>query len=235
MDDHEYADMIRQTMADLTKRLVNETDIDVALKRVTEASVELISGVHYADVLVISSPQDYRSLAPTSQLAVDVDRVQQRFQEGPCVDAAANSDAVVACDDLHQDARWPRFAAAAVALGVRSILSFPLYTYDSNVAALNLFGSQPDVFSEEARALGAMMATHAALVLLFHDKERQFKSALASRDIIGQAKGMIMERFDVDAVHAFELLVKLSQNTNTPVANIAAEIIARGSHSRPRA
>jgi AmiR/NasT family two-component response regulator len=74
-----------------------------------------------------------------------------------------------------------------------------------------------------------MLATHAAIVLIVDDKQRQFQSALASRDMIGQAKGMIMERFNVDAVRAFELLTRVSQNTNTPVANLAADIVARGS------
>ena len=74
-----------------------------------------------------------------------------------------------------------------------------------------------------------MFATHAALAIIAHNKELQFQSALASRDVIGQAKGRIMERFDVGAVRAFELMVKISQETNTRVADIAAQIVARGS------
>lgn len=73
-----------------------------------------------------------------------------------------------------------------------------------------------------------MLATHAATALIAEDKELQFRSALATRDMIGQAKGMIMERFNVDAVRAFELLVELSQSLNTRVAEVAAEIVARG-------
>jgi AmiR/NasT family two-component response regulator len=84
--------------------------------------------------------------------------------------------------------------------------------------------------------LAAILATHAATALIAESKQIQFASALASRDVIGQAKGMIMERFAVDAVRAFELLTKLSQNTNIPLATIAADLVARGSqgHSAGR-
>ena len=120
------------------------------------------------------------------------------------------------------------FADAAVAAGVHSLMSFQLYTHNSRMGALNLFGIKPDVFTAENEAIGAMLATHAATALIADDERLQFQSALASRDIIGQAKGMIMERFDVDAVRAFELLRKLSQNSNTRLASVAEELVSRG-------
>jgi hypothetical protein len=80
------------------------------------------------------------------------------------------------------------------------------------MGALNLFGVEPDVFTTDSEAVGAMLATHAAIAPIADDVRLQFQSALASRDIIGQAKGMIMERFEVDAVRAFEVLTRLSQD-----------------------
>lgn len=70
-----------------------------------------------------------------------------------------------------------------------------------------------------------MLASHAAIALLHDNRERQFKAALASRDVIGQAKGMIMERFRVDALHAFAMLTAISQETNTPVRDLAARLV----------
>jgi AmiR/NasT family two-component response regulator len=109
------------------------------------------------------------------------------------------------------------------------MLSFQLYFHDNRQAALNLVGLKPYVFNSDAEAVAAMLATHAAIALIAEDKQLQFQSALASRDIIGQAKGIIMERFSVDAVRAFELLRAISQNTNTRLADVAADLIARGS------
>lgn len=139
---------------------------------------------------------------------------------------AAGGDAMVKCNHLLDDPRWPTFAEAAATAGVSSMLSFQLYTHNARKGALNLFGRRPGVFGADAEAVGAMLATHAAIALLAHDKELQFRSALASRDVIGQAKGMIMERFGVDAIRAFELLTHLSQDSNTRVAQVAAEIVA---------
>jgi AmiR/NasT family two-component response regulator len=108
------------------------------------------------------------------------------------------------------------------------MMSFQLYTHDQRKGALNLFGLKADVYTAKDQAVGAMLATHAATAIIAHDRDRQFQAALASRDAIGQAKGMIMERFAVDATRAFDLLKKLSQDTNTPLVDIAAVLVARG-------
>ena len=135
---------------------------------------------------------------------------------------------MVMCNDLRDDPRWPSFAEAAVAAGVHSLMSFQLYTHNARMGALNLFGMKPDVFTAESEAVGAMLATHAATALIADDERLQFQSALASGDIIGQAKGMIMERFDVDAVRAFELLQKTFAGLQHPARTVAEEIVSRG-------
>jgi hypothetical protein len=107
------------------------------------------------------------------------------------------------------------------------MLSFQLYKDDNGGAgALNLFGRRKVGFDLETEAIGAMRATHAAVAIMATTERDQFQSALASRDIIGQAKGVLMERFHVDAVKAFVMLTELSQNSNTPLRAIAARIIA---------
>ena len=234
MDDREYSELIRKAMVGLTEKAAGPTKIDAILQNVTNAAVELIAGVHCADVLLISGPDLFRSLAATSQLAVDLDGMQRRFREGPCLDAAVGHS-VILCNDLGTDPRWPSFAKAATAAGVRAMLSFQLFTHNGRMGALNLFGLTPDAFTIESEALGAMLATHVANAFIADDRELQFKSALSSRDVIGQAKGMIMERFNVDAVQAFDLLTKLSQQSNTRVAELAAELVSRGSGAAPLA
>jgi transcriptional regulator with GAF, ATPase, and Fis domain len=231
MDDHAYAEVLRQTMTGLTKQFARPTNVDATLQTVTSSCVDLIQGVECADVLLISGPDLFRSVSATSKLAIDIDDMQKRFRQGPCLDAAVG-DSVVLCNDLREETRWPRFAEAAVAAGVHSLMSFQLFTHDSRIGALNLFGLKPDTFTAECEAVGAMLATHAAVVLIADDVRRQFQSALASRDTIGQAKGMIMERFNVDAVRAFELLTKLSQDSNIRVADIAEELVSRGAEPK---
>jgi GAF domain-containing protein len=214
-------------MEDLPRTFLRPVPLEDLLSGITRAAVHLIDGADCADVLLVSESDDFRSLAATRQLAIDVDGIQEQLCEGPCLDAA-DGDALVRCDDLQDDLRWPRFAKGAVAVGVHAMLSFQLYTHDKRKGALNLFGLKPGVFTAKDQAVGAMLATHAATAIIAHDRERQFQSALSSRDVIGQAKGMIMERFAVDATRAFELLKKLSQDTNTPLVDIATGLVARG-------
>jgi transcriptional regulator with GAF, ATPase, and Fis domain len=223
-------EVLRAAMAKLARNAASPVPIEETLATVTATAVELIDGVDSADVLIITDGE-FRSAAPTSEVAPQIDQAQERTGEGPCLDAIT-ADPIVRSSDLAEEERWPRFAAEAVAAGVHSVLSFQLYTHGADRGALNLFGFQPQVFSGEAETISAMLASHAAAALVAANRQHQFESALASRDTIGQAKGMIMERFNVDAVQAFELLRKLSQDSNTPLHRLAQELISRGPDHR---
>lgn len=222
--DEDYDRVLHTEMARLAKSVeLKDVAVEEILSSVTLAAVHLIDGVDCADVLLFDKG-DFRSMAPTAGLSCELDAAQHRLQQGPCL-AAAVADSTVRCTDLRYEVRWPEFAAAAVRLGVYSMLSFQLYTARVRSAALNLFGFAPHDFSFEAQAVGAMLATQAAVAFALGDKQDQFHSALASRDAIGQAKGIVMERFQVDAVQAFDLLRRLSQVNNTPLREVAASLV----------
>src|SRR6185437_12839887 len=128
--------------------------------------------------------------------------------------------------DLAADQRWPRYRRHALQqTPIRSILSFELYVDGSSMSALNFYAERPQAFNEESVELGTVYATHIALAWSIMRRQDQFRSALASRDIIGQAKGVIMERFNLDAVEAFELLTRVSQQSNTRLVDVAAALI----------
>ena len=219
----QFSNLLETTMIELTSAFSAHLDPDTALEHITTAAVDLVDGIDYADVMLIESGS-YRSVAPTAQVVVDLDETQMRLQQGPCLEAAT-SDAIVRAADLRQDQRWPDFAAAALERGVHSVLSFQLYTHRTGTGALNLLGKQPHALDIQSEATLAMLATHAAITLLAARKEVQFESALASRDVIGQAKGIIMERFKLDASRAFALMTKLSQDGNIPVRVLAQQLV----------
>ena len=215
---------LRAAMARLASSFpLSSGTLDDALVSVTSAAVELIRGVDHADVLLIEEDR-FASMASTAPLAEDVDAIQQRFREGPCLQAAIG-DSLIRCTDLRDEPRFPRFSAAATKLGIYSMLSFQLFHRRGAAGALNLFGSAPCTFTLEAETLGAMLATHAALAFSAVDTQGQFYSALATRDHIGQAKGILMERFNLDSMQAFEMLKRLSQDTNTPIRDLARRVI----------
>jgi transcriptional regulator with GAF, ATPase, and Fis domain len=219
----EYDESIRTAMAVLVGGFERDTAIERALSGVTASAVELVDGVDFADVMVINEGQ-WRSVSATAPLVVDLDAVQISLGQGPCL-AAAVGGAMIRCTDMDEDVRWPGFARAAVASGVHSMLSYQLLTRGNGMGALNLFGRAPRVESQSVEAIGALLATVATIALMTADRGEQFATALASRDVIGQAKGILMNHFKIDAERAFEMLRSLSQDDNTPLRIIAQQII----------
>ncbi|BBX37060.1 response regulator [Mycolicibacterium mageritense DSM 44476 = CIP 104973] len=210
-------------MAELAREVATPTSIDVVLKRVTATAVELIDGADVAGVLLIRG-RNFESHAITSELAEQLDRLQEELQEGPCYEAAVD-ELVVRTDDFRTETRWPAYSRMVVDIGVLSGLSFKLYTSSRTAGALNLFAFRPNAFSPDDEAIGSVLAAHAAVAILASRHDENLQSAIASRDVIGQAKGILMERFHVDAVQAFELLRELSQTSNVRLADIARRVV----------
>lgn len=201
------------------------------LAAVTAAAVDLIDAVDYAGITLVRKTHARRnaeleSAAPTSLVAAEFDALQDEHGQGPCLDAVW-TQTTVWIDDIATEDRWPQLmAAVAERTPIRSTLSIQLFTTGAELGALNPYSRTPHAFTETAEDLAINLATHAAIALSGARRGEQFRSALASRDIIGQAKGMLMERFAIDALQAFEILRTLSQDTNMPLAQVATELVA---------
>lgn len=211
-------------MAELARGLAAPRRLEQVLAEVTAMAVEVIPGADVAGVLLVKKGGEFESLADTDGLAAQLDKLQHDFGEGPCAEAALQ-ETIVRSDDLRSEPRWPKYAPAAVKLGVFSSLSFKLYTADRTAGALNLFGHRANVWDTESETIGAVFAAHAAAAILAGSHAEQLYSAVSTRDRIGQAKGIIMERFGVDDVRAFELLRTLSQENQMKLVDIAQRII----------
>ena len=217
---HELA----QRMAELARTVAGPRSVDEVLTEVSAEAKDLIPGVDAAGVLLIGKGGRFRSVGGTSDLPQRLDELQMRYHEGPCVEAAVD-ELIVRSDDLRTERRWPMYSAAAAALGVRSALSFKLYTSSQTAGALNLFALEPGAFDAEAETIGAVLAAHAAAAIIASRQSEQLESALSTRDRIGQAKGIIMERYNIDDVAAFDMLRRLSQDGNTKLTEIAEQAI----------
>ena len=211
-------------MSELARTLARDRTLDAVLSEVTAAAVELIPGVDTAGILLVKKHGEFDSLATTSELPHQLDILQMTFEEGPCVQAAL-ADTIVRTADFRTETRWPKYSPAVVEIGVLSGLSFKLYTGDRTAGALNLFGFKPRSWDTDAESIGSILAAHAAAAIVATQQEQQLKAALLSRDRIGQAKGIIMERFGVDDVRAFEMLRQLSQEQNTKLIEVAERVI----------
>lgn len=215
---------LAQRMAELSRSIAVPRGINDVLSAVTAAAVELIAGVDAAGILLIKKGGNFESLAGTSSLPHELDALQERFGEGPCMQAALK-ETLVRTDDFRAEPRWPQYGPAVVELGVLSGLSLKLYTADRTAGALNLFGFQPHAWDSESETIGMVLAAHAAAAVAASLEGKHLQSALLTRDRIGQAKGMIMQRYGVDDVRAFEMLQQLSQESNTRLSLVAEKVI----------
>jgi GAF domain-containing protein len=210
-------------MAEMARTTARSRTPEEILAEVTAAAVELIPGVATAGILLITK-DGFDSIAGTTELPHRLDELQMTFQEGPCVQAALE-DAVVRTDDFRHEHRWPKYSPAVVEIGVLSGVSFKLFTAERTAGALNLFGFEPRQWDNEAQTIGTVLAAHAASAILANRQTQQLQAALLTRDRIGQAKGVIMERYGVDDVRAFDMLRQLSQEGNTKLTEIAQRVI----------
>lgn len=216
-------------MAELARAVAAPRSVEDVLSDVTAAALQLIPGTDAAGVLMIGRGGRWDSFGVTSDLPHRLDELQMRFNEGPCVEAALDH-VIVRTDDFRSEDRWPQYSPAVVEVGVRSGLSFKLYTANRTAGALNLFSFKPNAFGGEDETIGTVLAAHAAAAILASREGEELNSALTTRDRIGQAKGIIMERYGVDDVRAFEMLRRLSQDSNIKLVDVATRVIeTRGS------
>lgn len=216
-------------MNDLARTLQQEnTSGTVALEAITTAAVQAVPGAVDAAIILIegrSDPQVAQVHTATSPRAQRLDELQAELHDGPCV-TAAWEQRTVHTPDMATEQRWPRFAARAVEAGVGSMLCFQLYVHRNKLGALDFYAPAAHAFTDESESTGEVFAAHVAAALAATQREQQLRDALTRRDAIGQAKGIIMERFHLDAARAFDLLTRLSQEENTKLHEIAARLAA---------
>jgi hypothetical protein len=199
-------------------------DLDHTLGRITAAAVEALPETDYASITILHVDGRLETVAPTDKLLLGVDAAQYELREGPCYDAA--SDAVhVASPDLAQDERFPRYAATAVAAGLRAQAGIRLFDAPKSRGALNLYARQVGAF-RELGALGELFQHQAAMAIDYAREIQNLREAVRTRTMIGTAVGIVMERYNLTDDRAFAFLTRLSQDGNMKLREVARRLIA---------
>ncbi|WP_432044162.1 GAF and ANTAR domain-containing protein [Streptomyces cadmiisoli] len=217
-------------MASMARDLLAQDSVTATLERVTASATELVDGCDAAGILVLHGRQ-VESLAPTHQMVIDNDQLQERMGEGPCFDAAriSTGERVFRIADLTgEQQRWPAYAPRARELGVGSMMGFLLYTDDEDFGALNLYSRRPGAFSETSELAGWLLASHAAVAFSAARTHAQMERAVATRHTIGEAMGILMASHHLTEDQAFDVLRRYSQQTNTKLRDVARQICAQG-------
>jgi len=191
--------------------------------------VDYVCGQLDADhggILLIRSGGRLETVAASDDVVEESDRLQDELDEGPCRDSSWHRETLLS-SDLIADARWPRWAAKVAGLGIASVLAVELTSVeDRRIGAINLYWTQRREFTADDIAFANIFARHAALALAQSMNEAGLNTALDTRKLIGQAQGILMERYSLDEARAFEVLRRYSQDHNVKLRRVAEDLIA---------
>lgn len=214
---------LAKAFGDFAVELQTSSGSDNTLQTIVQAAAHIVPGARWAGISLVQGKQVVPK-APTDPRVAALDELQSQFNDGPCLTSLRDHH-TVQIDDMRSDPRWPVFAGAAYQHGVLSLLSFRLFVEESTLGALNIYSDRPHAFSDESIFVGEILAQHAAIAMVGSTVETQFKDALATRDIIGQAKGILMHSMDLTGLQAFSLLTRLSQDSNRKLVEIARLVV----------
>jgi transcriptional regulator with GAF, ATPase, and Fis domain len=210
--------------------MLGDARADAVLQRACEATKAVIPGADEVSVTLVAGDHP-RTVAATGALADEADQKQYAAGEGPCLDAA-RSGAPVLVEDVTADPRWPSYAPAAAAGGVRGSLSVPLAVDSATAGALNMYSRQASAFDDDAVAVAFDLAHYTGVVASAADEwtratalAQQMQEAMESRAVIEQAKGILISEHHCSPDKAFQLLVRMSQETHRKLREVAESLV----------
>src|SRR3954451_23978202 len=219
MDDNRLLDASRRMAEGL-----NPGDLDRTLAQITSAAVEVLPSVQYSSITVKHADGKLVTAAPTDDLLLRVDATQYELREGPCYDAAVDAAYVIA-SNLGADERYPNYGPKAVEEGIRAQIGVRLFDARSSQGALNLYSTRVGAF-DDLETLSGLFAHQAGVAIAYAHHVENLEEAVRTRTTIGQAVGIVMERYGLDDERAFAFLARLSQQRNVKLRQVAEELIA---------
>jgi ANTAR domain/GAF domain len=236
--DHPYGE-VAVAFAGIARTLFSDRTVGGTLQRIVDFAVATVEGCDAAGISLLGG-NGVTTPVWSHAVALDIDSVQYETGEGPCLDAITR-ETVVYAEDLAEDPRWPAFAPRAVALGMRSLLSCRL-SADETLGALNLYALLPRAYGAIDRTKALIFAAHAGVALGAAEaladatlalnveikRLEDLRGALASREVIGQAEGILIERERITADEAFGVLRRASQHLNIRLREVARHLVDTG-------
>lgn len=218
---------LARTFGEVARALLAQDSVQETLDRIVQLAVETVAGCDFASVSLIQR-RKITTAASFGDVPVLVDAIQYEVDDGPCLEAIKDHE-VIQVDDLSKEHRWPRFSQRTVEEAkIMSMLAFRLFAEEETMGALNLFSYERHAFKDDATDVGLVFAAHAAVAIAGARQHEQLEQALMSRDVIGQAKGIIMERNGVTDDEAFQRLKRASQRVNVKLVDVAATVARTG-------
>ena len=234
---------LERSLAALSRFFVGDGTLHDTLQRVAEYAEQAVPAAAMTGITMLVEGRA-KTAVYTDEAAPEIDSAQYETGIGPCLDSFRHRQ-VFRIHDTTKDDRWPPFSEAAAARGVRSTMSIPMIANHEGVGALNYYSTSANAFSAEDEEVGGQFGAQAAIVLAnaqaywdAHQLSQNLATAMQSRAVIEQAKGILMGAQRCGADEAFQILVRASQRENRKLRDIAEALVARaqqaGSQQPPR-
>jgi transcriptional regulator with GAF, ATPase, and Fis domain len=214
---------VAEALRDVARSLQAAPDLQRVVDGIVAAVTDTVPGAEAAGVS-LREGKILRTVAATNDLVTRLNAIEHELDEGPCLQAILEQRSY-RIDDMSTETRWPRFAAAAEARGMRSMLGYRLFISGQTLGSLDLYSSKRNAFDAQAEVVGELFAAHAAIALVGPSQKADWQTALTSRDLIGMAKGILMHRERISDAEAFTLLTATSQRAGIKIHDLAVWLV----------
>ncbi len=214
------------TFAERARHMAARGGLEPALEVIVALALET-TGCDFASVTLVHADGSVETAACSHDIVAQADALQYSFGEGPCL-TAAETNGIYLIQDTEVDDRWPRWGPAVARLGLRSVLSIHLFTDSLMLGALNLYAKALHNYSADEVITARVVAAHASVALARLRGEQDLWKAVDARHLVGQAQGILMERFSITSEQAFSVLRRYSQNHNVKLHDIAGRLVTTG-------
>jgi transcriptional regulator with GAF, ATPase, and Fis domain len=215
---------LARVLAEAAEQISAPRTLDQTLGAIVQVALTSVPGFDHVGISVRHRDGQIETLAATDAFVEKIDAIQYDLREGPCVTALRQDRLVMIAGD-ETDERWPRFLPQARDVGLRSQMAIRLFHQRHGVAALNFYSTCQDSIDPQAPMSAELFATHAALALGHAHEVDDLNAAMETRSLIGQAMGILMERYRISSEHAFHFLTRTSQQSNVKLRDVAAELV----------
>ncbi|WP_101524980.1 GAF and ANTAR domain-containing protein [Nocardioides houyundeii] len=219
------SDNVASALSGAAQAINVSSSLEDTLDGIVHAVLVALPEFDHAGISIIHRDGRIETLCGTDQFVWDLDELQYSLAEGPCVDAM-REERVVIVEGARHDQRWPNYMPQAARRGLRAQLALQVYTGAETIGGLNLYSTESEAVPPESLQVADLFATHAAIALGQARTEDQLHQAASGRKVIGQAMGIVSERYQIPEERAFQFLVRASQTSNVKLRLVAAEIVA---------
>ncbi|UUZ58084.1 GAF and ANTAR domain-containing protein [Nocardioides sp. B-3] len=215
-----------ESFAELALDLHEVSTLDETVERILEFACKMFNCA-YAGVIPVHDGSRVETVASNHEIVAHLDTIQLEAGEGPDIEIIADRPGVLICD-IAEETRWPTWTAAVEDAGIRSMLGARLYTTRRVLGSLNLYALEVDGFDRVDVDVAHMLARHAAVALESARGTEHLLRAVDARNLIGRARGILMERFSIEADRAFRVLKRYSRDNNLKLNSVAQRLIDTG-------